>query len=129
MSDAPSPEMPRRLLSDLCRLVADRASVEGQLETQFTARNSAVEKESQEAQARLDERYHREKAAAEEQYASLRTTTAAKFEADTAHSNSITRSSAAKCSPALPPTCRPPSRPCRTRIGRRWRTPTRPGAG
>jgi hypothetical protein len=74
--------MPRRLLSDLCRLVADRAAVEGQIEAQFTARNAAAEKEAQEAQARLDDRYRREKTAAEEQYASLRTTTAAKFESD-----------------------------------------------
>ena len=82
MSEAPSPETPRRLLSDLCRLVADRASVEGQIEGQFAARNAAAEKESQEAQTRLDDRYRRDKTTAEEQYTSLRTSTATKFEAD-----------------------------------------------
>ncbi len=82
MSDAPSPEMPRRLLSDLCHLVAERASVEGQIEADFAARNAAAEKESQETQARLDDRYRREKTAAEEQYASARTAAAAKFESE-----------------------------------------------
>jgi energy-coupling factor transporter ATP-binding protein EcfA2 len=74
--------MPRRLLSDLCRLVADRAAVEGQIEAGFDARNAAAEKESQEARARFDERYHREKTATEEKYASARAAAAAKFESE-----------------------------------------------
>ena len=82
MSEARSPETPRRLLSDLCRLVAERASLEGQIEADFAARNAAAEKASQEAQSRLDDRYRREKTATEEQCASARTTATTKFESE-----------------------------------------------
>ncbi|MEN6408065.1 MAG: FtsK/SpoIIIE domain-containing protein [Thermoguttaceae bacterium] len=82
MSETPTTETPRRLLSDLCRLVADRAGVETELQRGFVARNEAVEREFQESQSRLDERYRTEKTATETEFNEKRTAAIARFESE-----------------------------------------------
>jgi len=82
MKETPSPDGPRRLLTDLCCLVAERATAETEVHAGFAARNAAAEKEYQESQQQLDQRYHTQKSAAEEQYASQRAETLTKFETE-----------------------------------------------
>ena len=54
MSELLSPDAPRRLLSELCRLAAERAAAEQSLHAGFDARNEAAEKEFQDAERSLD---------------------------------------------------------------------------
>ena len=129
MSETPVPEMPRRLLTDLCRLVAERAGVEEEINSGLAARNEAAEKEYHEGQRLLDERYRLEKAKAEEEYASTRAAAVAKFESE--HSAlskeyETVRDGSARPLRRRPAGCR--SRRCKTRIGKRWRRPTPPAA-
>ncbi len=70
MSELLSPDAPRRLLTDLCRLAAERTAAEESVHAAFTARNEAAEKEYQEAQRLLDDHYNEQKTAVETEYAS-----------------------------------------------------------
>ena len=129
MSESSSPDAPRRLLTDLCRLVAERAAVEEEVNAGFAARNEAAEKEYQEAQRLLDERYRAEKAAAE---AGVRRDAHARpgqVRVGTRRAGEGVRIGPGGS--ARPIRRRPggrANRRCRTRIGRRWRPPTRPAA-
>lgn len=82
MSETVSPDGPRRLLTDLCRVVVERASVEEEVNTGFVGRKDAVEKEYQDVERQLDERYRTQKKTVEEAYASTRTATVTKFESE-----------------------------------------------
>ena len=82
MSTILSPEAPRRLLTDLCRLVAERAAVEKQARAGFLARNEAAEQEFQESERSLLENYRARKAAVEQELASTRDATETKFHAE-----------------------------------------------
>jgi DNA segregation ATPase FtsK/SpoIIIE, S-DNA-T family len=72
MSDPFSPDGPRQLLSELCRLVAERAPAEEEIVAGFHDRNQTAETEYHETQAQIVTRYHRERAAAEAEYTRLR---------------------------------------------------------
>jgi DNA segregation ATPase FtsK/SpoIIIE, S-DNA-T family len=74
-----SPEGPRRLLTDLCHLVADRAAVEKEAKGAFLARNEAAEQEFHESERTLTESYGTRKAAIEKELASMREATETKF--------------------------------------------------
>jgi hypothetical protein len=82
MSELPPPDAPRRQLTELCRLVANRASVEEQSAAGFAARNEAAETDFQEATRLLDEQYHAQKAATEQEYASSRSAAETKYRAE-----------------------------------------------
>ena len=82
MSEPLTPDAPRRQLTDLCRLVANRASVEEQSAAGVAARNEAAEAEFQQAVRSLDERYRAQKAALEQEYASTRTAAETKYQTE-----------------------------------------------
>ena len=82
MSELLSPDAPRRLLSELCRLAAERAAAEQSLRGGFDARNEAAEKEFQDAERSLTEHYTARKAAVETEYAGKHNATAAKLQAE-----------------------------------------------
>ncbi len=79
MTDPLSPDGPRRLLSELCRLAAERESVEEEADAGFSARNEAAEREFQGSERATAERYRARKAAAEAEYASARREVETKF--------------------------------------------------
>ncbi len=79
MTEPLSPDGPRRLLGELCRLAAERESVEEEANAGLAARNEAAEREFQESQRTSAERYRTRKAAAEAEYASARTAVETKF--------------------------------------------------
>ena len=72
MTEPFSPDGPQQILSDLCRLAAERVPAEEAIAAGFQARNEAAEKAYQEAQEALTARYQAEKAAAEAEDAALR---------------------------------------------------------
>jgi len=82
MSETLSPDTPRQLLTDLGRLVTERASVEKAADSDLAARRQSAEQAYREAQAQLDERHRTEQATAEKEHAATSTQTAAKYEAD-----------------------------------------------
>jgi energy-coupling factor transporter ATP-binding protein EcfA2 len=82
MSEPQSPDLPRRLLTDLCHLVSERAAVERQVHADFAQGNETAENEYREAERLLTEDYHARKAAIEQEFASARTTTEAKFQSE-----------------------------------------------
>jgi len=82
MTEPFSPDGPRQLLADLCRLVRERATVEVEISSGLVARKEAADRQYQESAKSLAERHHEEKAATEAEYASARGTILAKFEAE-----------------------------------------------
>ena len=84
MTEVPSPETPRRLVTDLCRLVAERAGSEKEFQAGFVARNAAADNEYQEAQEQLDRRYNTDRANAEQEHVSVQSGAVAKFDAELA---------------------------------------------
>ena len=72
MTEPFSPDGPQQILTDLCRLAAERVPAEEAIAAGFQARNEAAEKAYQEAQEALTARYQAEKAAAEAEDAALR---------------------------------------------------------
>ncbi len=82
MSETYSPDTPRRLLSDLCRLVSERSASEKEIESAWAGCSEGAGKEFQEAQQHLDEDYRTEKTKAEQEYAATRAKTLATHEAD-----------------------------------------------
>ena len=82
MTEPFSPDGPQQILSDLCRLAAERVPAEEAIATGFQARNEAAEKAYQEAQQALTARYQEEKAAAEADDAALRKEALERFEAE-----------------------------------------------
>lgn len=79
MSESQSPDLPRKLLTELCRLVSERAAVERQVHADFTQGNETAESEFRDAERLLTENYHSQKAAVEQEFASARNTTETKF--------------------------------------------------
>ncbi len=77
-----SPDGPKQLLADLCRLVRDRVSAEAEIIAGLDAEKEAEEKRFQESQKSLGERFKAEKTAAEAEYASAKKEILAKFEQD-----------------------------------------------
>ncbi|MEN6459688.1 MAG: FtsK/SpoIIIE domain-containing protein [Thermoguttaceae bacterium] len=74
-----SPDGARRLLAELCRLAAERESVEAEIQASFAARNEAAEREYQNSIQTTGEQYRTQKATAESEYASSRTNTETKY--------------------------------------------------
>jgi len=82
MNESPSPDEPRRLLTELCDLVAERTAVEEEARSGFVARNEATENEFQEGLRLLEEHHRTQKAAVEEEYAATSNATESKFRAE-----------------------------------------------
>ncbi|MBN1394579.1 MAG: AAA family ATPase [Pirellulales bacterium] len=82
MSDAFSPDGPKLLLDDLCRLVADRREVEEKSRADLASQREAAENESREAERAAAERHGAEKAAVEAEYAAAREETEEKYRAE-----------------------------------------------
>ena len=82
MIESQSPDLPRRLLTELCRLVAERAAVERQVHADFSQRNETAENEFREAERLLNEDYRSRKAAVEQELTSTRTATETKFQSE-----------------------------------------------
>ena len=79
MSESQSPDLPRKLLTELCRLVSERAAVERQVHADFAQGNETAESEFRDAERLLTEDYHTRKAAVEQEFASAHNTTETKF--------------------------------------------------
>jgi ABC-type multidrug transport system fused ATPase/permease subunit len=82
MTESFSWDRQRRLLSDLCRVVADRAAAEEQGRSGLQSHSEAAEQEFQETLRGLEERYGTEKAALEAEYAASRARTEEKYRAE-----------------------------------------------
>ena len=82
MSESFSWDRQRRLLSDLCRVVADRAAAEEQCRSGFQSQSDAAEKEFQETARAFDERHREEKGAVEAEYAASRAKTEERYRAE-----------------------------------------------
>ena len=82
MSESFSWDRQRRLLSDLCRVVADRAVAEEQCRSGFQSQSDAAEKEFQETARAFDERHCEEKGAVEAEYAASRAKTEERYRAE-----------------------------------------------
>jgi len=82
MSESATPDMPRRLLADLCRLAAERAEVEEGVHRGLAQRNEAIQREHQEGRAALEQRYRTDKAVTESEHQSRQKAALAKFEAE-----------------------------------------------
>lgn len=72
MTEPSSSDRTQRLLADLHRLVVERATAEDKLSLGTRVRSETAENEFQETQRRLAEQYRTQKAAAEKEYASVR---------------------------------------------------------
>jgi energy-coupling factor transporter ATP-binding protein EcfA2 len=72
----------RELLSELHRLVAQRAPAEVEIVSTFTAKARAAEKQYQETQKDLTDRYQQQRTAVESQSAAVRREAVARFQAD-----------------------------------------------
>jgi hypothetical protein len=82
MTEPFSPDGPHQILTDLCRLAAERVPVEEAIAADFRACTEAAEKACQEAQEALTARYQEEKAAAEAADAAIRSEAVERFEAE-----------------------------------------------
>lgn len=72
MTEPLSTDRPGKLLSELCRLVAERFPAEVDLPASFAAQKEAIQKQSEEARRQNVQRYEKQKAATEEEYESVR---------------------------------------------------------
>ncbi|MGO9108796.1 MAG: hypothetical protein ACLP9L_06145, partial [Thermoguttaceae bacterium] len=84
MTEPFSPHGPQQILTDLCRLAAERLPAEEAIAGGFRSRNEVAEKAYQEGQGALTARYQEEKAAAKAEEAALRTGAIECFEAENA---------------------------------------------
>jgi len=80
MTESFSANGTRDLLTDLCRLVADRAPAELDIPSNFARRNEATENQFQESRRRAAERYEAQRTATREEYASARADLARRLE-------------------------------------------------
>ncbi|MEN6452483.1 MAG: FtsK/SpoIIIE domain-containing protein, partial [Thermoguttaceae bacterium] len=81
MTEPLSPDGPRRLLTELCRLSAERDSVEREANAAFAARNEAAEREFHESQATAADHYRDHRTAAETEYTTARNAVETKYRA------------------------------------------------
>ena len=84
MTEPFSPDGPQQILTDLCRLAAERVPAEEAIAAGFQARNEAAEKAYREAHEALTSRYQQAKAVAEAEETALRTEATAGFESENA---------------------------------------------
>ena len=82
MTEPFSPDGPQQILTDLCRLAAERVPAEEAIAAGFQARNEAAEKAFQEGIQTLSARYQAEKAAAEAESAAVRQEAIGGFESE-----------------------------------------------
>ena len=82
MTEPFSPDGPKQILTDLCRLAAERVPAEEAIAAGFQGRNEAAEKTYQEAQEALTAHYEAQKAAAKAEEAALRKAAIEQFEAE-----------------------------------------------
>jgi ABC-type multidrug transport system fused ATPase/permease subunit len=82
MTEPFSPDGPQQILTELCRLAAERLPAEEAIATGFQARNEAAENAYQEAQEGLTARYQAEKTAAKAEEAALRSEATERFETE-----------------------------------------------
>jgi hypothetical protein len=72
----------RNLLTDLCRLVAERVPAEGQIPLDFAERNEAAEKQHRRAEQELAAWHQSQRAAVEQEYHAARRSIAEEFQSD-----------------------------------------------
>jgi DNA segregation ATPase FtsK/SpoIIIE, S-DNA-T family len=82
MTEPFSPDGPRQLLADLCRLVRERASTEAEINARLIAEKEAAAQRLDESQKSLAHRNQSQKKATEEEYAAAREKILADFEAE-----------------------------------------------
>jgi DNA segregation ATPase FtsK/SpoIIIE, S-DNA-T family len=82
MTEPFSPDGPQQILTDLCRLAAERVPAEEAIAAGYQARNDAAEKAYQADQEALTARYQAEKAMAEAEDAALRKEAIESFESE-----------------------------------------------
>ncbi len=80
--DSLTPDLPRQLLSDLCRLVRERAASEADIQAGFIAGKEAADILHQESQNSLESRFKAEKDVTEAEYAAAKKQILAHFEAE-----------------------------------------------
>lgn len=80
MTEAFTPDGPRQLLTDLCRVVNERVPAEESIQSSFAARNETAERTCRETQEQLTARYRADKEAAETDYAAVRTESTARYD-------------------------------------------------
>jgi DNA segregation ATPase FtsK/SpoIIIE, S-DNA-T family len=78
-----SPDGPRQLLSDLCRLVSERSSSEVKINAGLIAGKEAADRRHEDSQSEMDARFKEENEAAESQYAAAKKQIIAKYESET----------------------------------------------
>jgi S-DNA-T family DNA segregation ATPase FtsK/SpoIIIE len=84
MIDSFSPDGPKELLTDLCRLVRERAASEAQTQAGLLAGKESADKLHQDSQNALALRFKEEKEVAEAEYSAAKRQIHAKFESDAA---------------------------------------------
>ena len=82
MTEPFSPDGPQQILTDLCRLAAERVPAEEAIATSFQTRNDTAENSYQEGQAALTARFQADKAAAQAEDAALRSEASECFESE-----------------------------------------------
>jgi len=82
MTEPFSPRGPQQILSDLCRLAAERLPAEEAIAAGFQSRHEEAEKACQEGQDALAARYQAEKAAAKAEEAAMRKEAIERFETE-----------------------------------------------
>ncbi len=80
MVESFSADEPRRLLAELCDLVAERVPAEKEIVAGFHARDEAARKHLETTQRELTERYETQRAEAEAEYAAIRREALEKFQ-------------------------------------------------
>ncbi|MGD0653338.1 MAG: FtsK/SpoIIIE domain-containing protein [Thermoguttaceae bacterium] len=79
-----SPDVPRQLLTDLCRLVRERTASEAEIHSGSLAGKEAADKRHQDSQNALASHFKEEKEVTEAEYAAAKKQIIAKFESETA---------------------------------------------
>ena len=82
MSDSFTPDGPQRLLSDLCRLVAERRKVEEESQTDLVSEGDTSEKDFQESQESSAEDFRAKKEATEAEFVAAREAVETKYKAE-----------------------------------------------
>ena len=114
MSELLSPDVPRRLLTELCGLAAERAAAEQSLRAQFDARNEAAEREFQDAERRSRNATLPERRPSNRNMPPSTIRRRPSFRPNTTPCRRSTSQSRPRRRPDLRPTRRRPNRPSRT---------------
>ncbi len=84
MTEPFSPDGPKQILGEFCRLAAERLPAEAAIAAGLQSRNDSADRAWQDGRHELTERYQREKAAAEAEYVRIRQEAQSRYEAECA---------------------------------------------